>query len=124
MFFIMGISSGQKKLEFVQTIFCSKCSQFGRLELYITYTSFTLFFIPIFKWNKKYYAKAACCGALYTIEAEIGKKIANKETITLTEQDLHLINNPNSYTNDNPCPNCGYALYPDYSYCPKCGFRL
>ena len=124
MFFIMGISSGQKKLEFIQTILCSKCSQFGRLELFITYSSFTLFFIPIFKWNKKYYAKASCCGTLYTIDAGIGKRITNKETITLTEQDLHLINNTNSYTNDNTCPNCGYLLNPDYTYCPKCGFRL
>ncbi|QHQ62034.1 zinc-ribbon domain-containing protein [Anaerocolumna sedimenticola] len=124
MFFIMGISSAQKKLEFIQTILCKKCNHFGRLELFMTYTYFSLFFIPIFKWNKKFYAKVSCCGTLYMIDETLGKRIVKGEALTLSEQDLHEVYNGDSYTKNNACPNCGYLMAPDYLYCPKCGFKL
>ncbi|MDF2952061.1 MAG: hypothetical protein K0S18_1644, partial [Anaerocolumna sp.] len=36
MFFIMGISTSEKKLDFVQTMLCSMCGQYGRYEVYMT----------------------------------------------------------------------------------------
>ncbi|MEI3186501.1 MAG: hypothetical protein V8S27_00225 [Lachnospiraceae bacterium] len=50
MFFIMGISQGEKKLNFDQTIMCNHCGQYGHLEVYMIYSYLSLFFIPIFKW--------------------------------------------------------------------------
>ena len=55
MFFIGGISNGEKKLDYIQSTVCPRCEAFGRMEVYMTYMCFSLFFIPIFKWNKKYY---------------------------------------------------------------------
>lgn len=43
MFFIAGISNGEKKLDYVQNTFCSKCESFGRIEVYMTYLCFNLF---------------------------------------------------------------------------------
>ncbi|MGB8452607.1 MAG: zinc ribbon domain-containing protein [Anaerocolumna sp.] len=124
MFFIIGISCAKKRLDFVQTMLCSKCSQFGRFELFMTYSYLSLFFLPVFKWNKKFYAITSCCGVIYSIGAEIGKRILKGEPITLTEQDLHLINNGFQNTKSHPCLNCGYISESDFLYCPKCGNRL
>ncbi len=124
MFFIMGISSAQKKLEFVQTMLCSRCNQFGRYELYLTYTYLSLFFIPVFKWNKKFYVKTSCCGTLYTIDSALGKRILKGEPVTITEQDLILADTDNQYTKVHKCPHCGFVSDPDFLYCPKCGNRL
>ncbi len=124
MFFIMGISSGQKKLDFIQTMLCSRCEQFGRFEIFMTYTYLSLFFIPVFKWNKIFFVKATCCGTLYTIDPSIGKRILKGEQITINRQDLHVVNSEHNNTASYRCPGCGYAAAADFLYCPKCGNRL
>jgi hypothetical protein len=133
MFFIMGLSDAQKKLEFVQTMLCSRCQQFGRFEVFMTYTYFSLFFIPIFKWNKKFYAKTSCCNTVYSIDDSLGKRILKGENITLKEEDLHfehrnayssLFQNSGYNNSLRQCPNCGYLAEGDFVFCPKCGKRL
>ena len=57
MFFIGGISNEEKKLDYVQNTTCPKCGKFSRMEVYMTYMYFSLFFVPIFKWSKKYFVK-------------------------------------------------------------------
>jgi hypothetical protein len=91
MFFIFGISSGEKKLNFVQTMVCSRCGQFGRLEVFMTYQYFSLFFIPIFRWGLRFFVKSTCCGTVYQLETSMGKRILKGEPITLTEEDLTMV---------------------------------
>lgn len=123
MLFIFGISSGTKQLNFQQTMICKNCGQYGRLNVFIIYSYFSLFFIPIFKWGKQYYAKTSCCNTLYKIENEIGKKIEHGESITLTDTDLHFVKNEkNNFVSY--CSKCGQALETDFEYCPKCGFKV
>ena len=122
MFFIAGISNGEKKLDYVQNTFCSKCESFGRIEIYMTYLCFNLFFIPIFKWNKKFYIKYTCCNSLYILDKEIGIKISHGENISISEKDLNLIDN--TISKINRCNNCGYICDDDFEYCPKCGDKL
>lgn len=124
MFFIFGISSGEKKLNFVQTMLCPTCGQFGRLELYMTYTFMSLFFIPVFRWNRSYYVKSTCCGSIYAITTDMGKRIQKGDMVNLSEQDLQLINKGYRKTEKNHCPHCGYLTDQDFEYCPKCGNRL
>lgn len=124
MFFIMGISSSEKKLDFIQTMLCSTCGQFGRYEVYMTYTFLSLFFIPLFKWNKRFYVRSSCCNTIYAIDNDLGLKIMHGENITLSEQDLHIINNNYSGTTQKRCNNCGYISDSEFAYCPKCGNRL
>lgn len=123
MFFIFGISNGEKELKFNQTMICSRCGQFGRLNVYMTYMYFSLFFIPIFFWNKKYFAKSTCCNTVYSLSSDIGKKIRRGEEVIISENDLI----PISGSGQNFagfCPSCGYHTEPDFEYCPKCGRRL
>ncbi len=60
MFFIMGVSQNQKKLDFKQLNVCKKCcGKYSNIEVYMTYWYFMFFFIPIIKWNKEYYIKTS-----------------------------------------------------------------
>lgn len=135
MFFIFGISNGEKQLDYNQTIVCPRCGHFGRLNVYMTYMYFSLFFIPIIIWNRKYYAKTTCCNTVYSINPETGKKIRKGEPVVLTEKDLKPaggwgqtggFGQYGGFGRDNGgfCPDCGYPVNPDFEYCPKCGRRL
>jgi hypothetical protein len=123
MLFIFGISNGEKKLDFVQTMLCSHCGLFTRLELTMTYMYFSLFFLPLFRWSKRYYVKSSCCGRVYEIDHELGRRLQKGELINLTEQDLQEINN-GGQTYAGRCSYCGYPASPEFEYCPKCGRKL
>ena len=122
MFFIGGISNGEKKLNYTQSIICPRCSSFGRMEIYITYMCFSFFFIPILKWNKKYFVKNTCCNSIYLLDKEIGLRISKGENISISENDLQLVDNYQKFISK--CVNCGYISNDDFQYCPKCGQRL
>ena len=62
MFFIGGISSGVKPLEYLKTVICGRCGAYGRYQVYMTYMYFSFFFIPIFKWNRRFFVEMSCCG--------------------------------------------------------------
>jgi len=123
MFFIFGISNGEKQLDYNQTMVCPRCGHFGRLNVYMTYMYFSLFFIPVIFWNRKYYAKSTCCNTVYSINPDLGKKIRKGEPVILSEKDLEPVG---SFRQDGGsfCPGCGYPVMPDFEYCPKCGQRL
>lgn len=122
MFFIFGISSKEKELDFSQTTLCKTCGSYGRLEAFMTYSYFSLFFIPIIKWNKKYYIRSTCCGSLYSIDEELGKAIARGENIKIEDKDL--IDTNSSYRKVKYCGNCNSRVKEEFEYCPKCGNKL
>lgn len=120
MFFMMGIYPKQKQLDYDQMIVCTRCGQYGHYIVYMSYTVFSLFFIPIFKWNKKYYVQTSCCQTIYELDQEIGKQIEQGINISIQEKDLTIL----SKNTIRVCPNCGYHTEQDFEYCPKCGTKL
>lgn len=120
MIFIGGVASGSKQIanEFLKTVICSRCGSYGRYQIYMTYMYFSFFFIPLFKWNKRFYAKMSCCGAVYELDPEVGNRLLRGEGVVIAESDLTLVRDGKT------CPNCGYEAAEDFSYCPKCGTRL
>lgn len=122
MFFVFGISTKEKEIDFTQTTICPSCNSYGRYEVFMTYTHFSLFFIPIIKWNKKYYVRTSCCNSLYSIDYEFGKAIERGVKTTIDESDLNPINI--NYHKDNYCPSCNYKLSSEYEYCPSCGRKI
>lgn len=120
MFFIFGISTKEKEIDFSQTIVCSNCGSYGRLEAFMTYSYFSLFFIPIFKWNKKYYIRSTCCGSIYSIDKDLGRDIEIGQRSSIDESDLHPIN----VNHQKNCSNCSYPIEDNFEYCPRCGEKL
>ena len=119
MFFIMGITDGRKDFDFSQTVICDSCGKYGRYQVFMLYTVLSLFFI---KWNKRYYVQMSCCGSIYELNPEIGKRIASGEDLQIKPQDLTKVGNGRGFFKH--CNNCGYETSEDFDFCPKCGMRF
>ena len=122
MFFIMGITDGRKDFDFSQTVICDSCGKYGRYQVFMLYTVLSLFFIPTFKWNRRYYVQMSCCGTVYELDPEIGKRIAAGEELQIKPQDLTNVSQSRGFFKR--CRNCGYETAEDFDYCPKCGVRF
>jgi hypothetical protein len=121
MIFIGGVSSKREKLDFNQTMVCPHCGRYGSYEVYMEYMHFSFFFIPIYKWNKKFYVQSTCCGSIYSISKELGLRIAEGESIIITEKDLNIIQKSNAPYR---CPHCNYEINEDFKFCPNCAAPL
>jgi len=124
MFFIMGISQGQKKLNFDQLVVCRHCGKYGHLEVYVVYSYLSLFFIPVFKWGRRYYVKTTCCEQMIEIGADLGRQIERGEVTSLPEDIVPDSGQYGNFTGRKRCMHCGYETDEDFQYCPKCGGRL
>lgn len=122
MFFIFGISNKEEKFDFSQTTVCKICGAFGKLEAFMTYSYFSLFFIKVFKWNKKYYVRSTCCDSLYSINEDLGRDIKRGQRVTIEDSDLELINS--NYKRIKACKNCNAPVEQDFEFCPKCGHKI
>ena len=125
MFFIMGITDGRKDFDFNQLITCSICGKYGRFNVFMTYTVLSLFFIPTFKWNKRYYVQTSCCGTVYELDPEIGRAIARGEEVEIQQSHLTRVMEGRGFTAGyKKCRQCGYETTEDFDFCPKCGTRF
>lgn len=123
MFFIMGINSGQKELGFRQLMTCRVCGAYGSYSVFMTYTVLSLFFLPVFKWNRKYFVRTSCCNAIYQLDPGVGKQIAAGKEIEIQPWQLSPVEGF-AWRQQRRCSNCGYTTAEDFEYCPKCGQRF
>lgn len=121
MFFIMGISQAEKKLDLNQTIICRSCGKYGRFEVYMVYSYLSLFFIPVFKWNRRYYVRTTCCDTRATIDYQLGEQIRRGQSTYIPEDII-----PDTWQgrSGRRCARCGFETEEDFQYCPKCGHEL
>lgn len=120
----MGINSGRKEFAYDRMIICAGCGSYGRYTVYMTYTVLSLFFIPVIRWNRQYYVKSSCCGSVYRLNPEVGKRIARGENIEITPADLTPEYSGQRYFGGRRCPNCGYTTQEDFAFCPRCGSEM
>ena len=128
MFLMIGVTDGQKALPYHQTGGRPRCGQFTAYEEWMTYTQLLLFFIPCFKWHRQYFVRMRCCGAVYALDPEVGRRIARGEDVTIRPEDLHeMVGSDGGGFRRGPrhrCAFCGYETDEDFAYCPKCGRRF
>ncbi len=129
MFFIMGVTPVSKEIPYSGALMiCDKCGRYGRYQIFMTYMCLSLFFIPTFKWNRRYYVKTSCCGAVYELNPDVGRRLARGEQILITPDMLTFARSGNDraawQTTVKRCPNCGYETTEDFEFCPKCGQRF
>jgi len=121
MFFI-GIFGVNTKTEPVKTetaVICPLCERYGRYEVLKAYTYFHIFFIPIWRWNKRYYIKTHCCDVFSEIDRETGERIEAGEAVEIEKEQIL-----DAYISIRICPNCHTKVEPNFQYCPHCGTRL
>ena len=122
MFFMMGVTQKREDLDFVQMVTCDVCGAYGRMNVYVIYSVLSLFFLPVYKWNRRYYVEMSCCHSLYELNSDVGRGIENGTVSVIDENDLVLIRgNRSSYKR---CEHCGYETEEDFDFCPKCGNRF
>lgn len=124
MFFMMSITDGRKVFDFTQTVICDIFGKYGRYQVFMTYTVLSLFFIPCFKWNKRFYVQTSCCNTLYELDPAIGKRIAKGENLEIMPDNLMKVNIPGYSNSYKKCGNCGYETNEDFEFCPKCGVKF
>ena len=132
MIFIGGISQGRKVLDYVKTVICSRCGGYGRYQVIMTYMYFSFFFIPLFKWNKRFYVQMTCCGTVYELDPEVGRAILRGQQVDIAQSDLKLVQEGSSRPHyaqgadgtRKKCSGCGYETEEDFEFCPKCGRRF
>lgn len=121
MFFIMGSGQKQKQLAFDQTVICKCCGKYGHIQVFMVYSYLSFFFLPLFKWNRRYYVKMSCCGSTCEINSELGKEIERGHIRSLNMDSLSF---QSQHTAGKQCRNCGFYTEEDFDYCPKCGVKF
>lgn len=126
MFFICGMSQGKKLLDYTKTVICAMCGSYGRYQVFMTYSYFSIFFIPIIKWNRRYYVQMSCCNTVYELRNEKGRKLNRRESVEIEAQDLTVVQSGrrNQGWNRRQCSHCGYETTENFDYCPKCGQKF
>lgn len=121
MFLIFGVSEGEKQLAFDQCSLCRCCGRYGHLSVWMRYTYFSLFFIPLFRWNRRYFVRMGCCGAECELDPALGRAVAAGEVSQLRDEDLHF-GGPSGFSGyRHRCQSCGFETDEDFQFCPKCG---
>ena len=123
MFFIMGVSPRKEELPYNQMVICSHCGSYGRYQVYMTYMCLSLFFLPVFKWDRHYYVTTSCCGTTYELDPEVGAAIRRGREVEILPEHLTMLQS-GYRTRGKRCSSCGYETEEDFTYCPKCGTKL
>lgn len=141
MIFIGGVSHGSAFLPYTKSILCRFCQSRTECQVIMTYYYFSFFFVPLFKWHRRYFVKTNCCETVYELNSALGKAIARGEMPDITGSDLRMIKeghkpfpyermqafreegegDPNKKLR---CPICKQEVPGNYNYCPNCGQRL
>lgn len=129
MFFICGISQGSQEIAYrAAAMVCGRCGRYGRYQVYMTYMYLSLFFIPVLKWNRRYFVRTSCCGTVYELDQQMGAGLARGEDREIRPEDLTLVSEGHELPAwDVPvkrCSVCGYETKENFDFCPKCGNRL
>jgi uncharacterized OB-fold protein len=121
MFFIIGITSGSATLGSRRCGRFPCCGGYGSFAVVTcAYRQFTFFFLPLFRFGKRYFVSCPDCGAVYEIEREEGRRIERDPGAEINPERMHRISGQAARF----CPNCGTRVEPGSRYCPNCGTKL
>lgn len=119
MFLLIGAGPRVKEIGEGQSMICPSCGRFSRMTTMVERQELRLFFIPVFRWRARYYAKASCCGEMFRVDPEKGRALQHGEPVTLEPDDLDPVGGERL-----ACPSCGGFIEASHTYCPHCGERL
>jgi hypothetical protein len=118
---IFGIKELQKKIATLNNVVCPACQALTRSEIFRSDSCFHIFFIPLIKWNTRYYAKAACCSSVFEIDATQARQLEEGQITEIKPEYLHPLNSRLPYQ---ICSSCQARVESGFSFCPYCGRKL
>ncbi len=121
MFLIFGITNGANDLGVRKCEFFSCCaSREVMAAVTCTFQQFTLFFIPLFRFGKRYFVSCPNCGTVYEIRKDEGKRLERDYAAEINPDALFIVQGANKKI----CPGCKCSVAPNCRYCPNCGASL
>ncbi len=121
MFLIFGLASGSRHIGTRKCRFFSCCGCYDASGAVIcTYEQFTFFFLPIFRFGKRYYVTCPSCGSVYEMSREEGKRLEKDANAEINPEKIYVVKR----TNNKVCPNCRRVVDASSRYCPNCGTNL
>lgn len=88
MFFLMWITTKEEPINYDKVHRCRYCDDIGLYNIVYTYQVLTLFFIPVWKWNKTYFAETTCCHKQFILDKAVGDMLRNGEDVEIVDSDL------------------------------------
>ena len=73
MFFLFGVVSGMRDLG--ERSCMLPCCGMVRAVLTCSFHQFTLFFVPLFRFQKRYFLTCPRCGSIYALSKEEGRRL-------------------------------------------------
>ena len=122
---MIGVNEKSEELDYDELITCDNCGAYGRLSVFMTYMVLYFFFISVFKWNYRYFAKTSCCNTVYELDQKTGETLRHGEYVKIDPSSLNILYQGNrTIQGYKRCAYCGYETEEDFEYCPKCGRRF
>lgn len=121
MFFIVGITNRSNDLGTRRCRVFPCCGTLGVMAaVTCTFQQFTLFFIPLFRFGKRFFVTCPNCGSVYEMTKSEGQRVARDASAEINPDQIFAVQGANRRI----CPNCRCAVDPNARYCPNCGTRL
>lgn len=121
LFFIIGITNGTTELGARACGFFPCCGTSGKsARVTCVFRQFLFFFLPLFRFGKRYFVSCPDCNSVYEIEREEGRRIARDPSAVIRPEALRRVAGRTAKF----CPNCGVQVSSSSLYCPSCGTKL
>ncbi|AZT89283.1 zinc-ribbon domain-containing protein [Caldicellulosiruptor changbaiensis] len=131
MFFIgiFGIEEKAKVIRQIDVEICPFCTRKGSYTLFKVYNYLHFFFIPVLRWNTRYFIQTSCCSKVYLItNPQLAHDLEHGKDVPITLADVELFRNLQGMYQEGIdsdfCPNCGNRVLKNFLYCPYCGQKL
>ena len=123
MFFIgiFGIDHREEIKKEFGNVVCPVCGRWSRAKLVYTYSFFHFFFLPLFRYHKRYLVELGCCGELYEADAAYYQELLQGAPLDFSRLTRIGKSGPGD---GKYCPRCGGRCDNSYEYCPFCGTKL
>ncbi len=122
MFFFLAVTSGKKELGLRRCGYFPCCGIRGApAPVVCTFERFILFFLPLFRFGKRYFVSCPDCGAVYEIDPREGRRIEQDPYASIDPSRIRLVSKGNR---TRYCTKCGAPVSPGDRFCPKCGAKL
>ncbi len=125
MFFIgiFGVEDREKPIKDFANVVCPVCGRLTSPHFFERYTYFHVFFVPTFRWNKHFFVKLRCCGAIYEADAAYAQELKTAAGIDFSR--LKKISGGFGGFEDMfaHCSRCGAEFDASFAYCPHCGAK-
>lgn len=122
MFFFFAVTSDTRELGRRKCRYFPCCGVTDAMAV-VTCASqrFIFFFIPLFRFGKRYFISCPNCGSVYEIARDEGKRLERDPSAEVNPEKIHRLAGGRAA---HYCPHCGAPVEPGNLFCPHCGQKL